>query len=220
MLDILMPVGVKELPLALTESKTLDAQGQEMISYVGAIPSLEDTTDVPFRLVVCVDGGTTEDVGLLQAYLPNAKCEWVLMQNDGVQGYAYTLNELVKTIRNEFVAVVPPSIWLQDPVWFGKFQVVFTKDPHCFMVSGDVANTISATVPPFKLDHKKHSGSPLFLSRRAAMMNVGSFENAVDFSRQAHQLGGTRWVASGVRYGETNASETTGALEPAQDRNR
>jgi hypothetical protein len=219
MLDVLMPVSVKDIPLALTESKALDAKGVEMVSYVGAIPCLEEMTDVPFRLVVCVDGGTREDVELLAAYLPNATCEWVLMQNDGVLGYAYTLNELSKTVRNEFVAVVPPNIWVQDRVWFGKFQVVFTKDPHCFMVSGDVANTISATVPPFKLDHKKHSGSPFFLSRRTAMSNVGSFESAVDFSRKAHQLGGTRWVAAGVRYGDAHASESSGALEPAQDRN-
>jgi hypothetical protein len=218
MLDVLMPVGVKEIGLALTNSKALDAQGQEFITQVGSIPQLEEHTDVPFRLVVCVDGGTREDVELLANYLPNARCEWVLLQNDGVQGYAYTLNELSKTLRNEFVAVVPPNIWVDDSVWFGKFQVVFTKDPHCFMVSGDVPNTISATVPPFKLDHKRHSKSPFFLSRRAAMMNVGSFESAIDFSRKAHQLGGTRWVASGVRYGDANAREEAGTLESAQGR--
>ena len=200
MLDILMPVDVKDIPHALTETQELDKDGQEVYRYVGAIPQLEELTDVPFRLVICVDGGTREDVEILQTYLPGAKCEWSLMQNDGVKGYEYTLGELCKAIRNEFVAIVPANIWVDDEKWFGKMQVVFTKDQHCFMVSADVPNTISATVPPFKLDHKRHSKSPFFLSRKAALMNIGAFSGGEDMSRKAHLLGGTRWVASGVRY--------------------
>ena len=211
-----MPVSVEDIPNALTEVEKLNKMGERETSYAGAIPQLEELTDVPFRLVVCVDGGTAEDVELLQAYLPNAKCEWVLMQNSGVQGYAYTINELAKSCRNEFVAIVPPKVWVDDNVWFGKMQVVFTKDQHCFMVAADVPNTISATVPPFRLDHKTHPQSDFFLSRRSALQNVGAFDGSEDFSRKAHQCGGTRWIASGVRYGEASASKSSGTLESAQ----
>ena len=207
MLDVLMPVAVEDIPLALTETEELDKNGNTIFRYTGAIPQLEESTDVPFRLVVCVDGGTREDVELLQRYLPEASCEWALMQNQGVQGFAYTVAELAKSCRNDWIAIVPAYVWVDDVKWFGKMQVVFTKDPHCFMVGADVPNTLSATVPPFKLDHKRHVKSDFFLSRRAAMQNVGQFSGSEDFSRQAHQLGGTRWVASGVRFRDAHAHE-------------
>ena len=220
MLDVLMPVSVEDLPHALTEVAGLAKDGSPTIQHVGAIPHLEEVTDVPFRLVVCVDGGTREDVEPLQTYLPGAKCEWALMQNSGVMGFAYTVSELAKTCRNDWIAIVPAHIWVDDPKWFGKMQVVFTKDPHCFMCAADVPNTLSSTVPPFRLDHKRHSKSNFFLSRRAAMQNVGQFESSEDFSRQAHQLGGTRWVASGVRYRDAHAHKTDRAKQPATSSDR
>ncbi len=216
MLDVLMPVKVEEIPLAITETERMASDGTIETIYLGAVPRLEMFTDVPFRLIVCVDGGTHEDVALLRRYLPSATCEWALMQNVGVQGFGFTMAELTKHLHYEFVAIVPARIWIDDPKWFGKMQVVFTKDPHCFMVAADVPNTLSSTVPPIKLDHKRHPKSDFLLTRRAAMKNVGSFEGSEDFSRQAHQLGGTRWVASGVRYEEANAREDVGALEPTQ----
>jgi len=216
MLDILMPVDVKDLKHVLTETKTVSESGEEVYFYVGAIPQLEESTDVPFRLVVCVDGGTQEDVAMLRTYLPGGKCEWVLLQNEGVQGPAHTMAELVGAVRNEFVAIVPARIWVDDPKWFGKMQVVFTKDPHCFLVAGDVPNTINATVPPFKLDHKTHPKSDFFLTRKAALQNMGMFTGSENFSRQAHQLGGTRWVASGVRYRDAHAGEKVEVVEPGQ----
>lgn len=215
MLDILMPVAVEDLAHALTEIQELNKEGEEVFRCVGAIPQLEEMTDVPFRLVVCVDGGTREDVEPLQRYMPGASFEWALMQNTAVMGFAYTVGELAKTARNDWIAIVPAHIWVDDPKWFGKMQVVFTKDPHCFMCAADVPNTLSATVPPFRLDHKRHSKSDFFLSRRAAMQNVGQFEGSEDFSRQAHQLGGTRWVASGVRFRDAHAHEKDRAKQPA-----
>ncbi len=204
MLDILMSVSVKNIPNAVTEI------GDE---YEGAIPSLAELTDVPARLVVCVDGGTSEDVELLRRYLPASSLEWVLMQNDGVLGYERTLAEMVKVCKNEFVAIVPASIWVDDPKWFGKMQVVFTKDPHCFMVAADAPNTVMASMPPFKLDHRQHPKSEFFLTRKAALQNVTQFSSCEDFSRKAQQMGGTRWMAGGVRYCEApNAREKTGTI--------
>lgn len=203
MLDILMPVGVSDIPNALR-----------------AIENLVEFTDVPFRLLVCVDGGTREDVEPLQAFLPAIKPEWNLMQNTGVQGFPFTISELAKSVRNEFVAVVPPNIWVNDPKWFGKMQVVFTKDQHCFMVAGDVPETVMASTPPFKLVYNRHPTSNFFLSRRAAMQNVGEFSSSEDFSRQANQLGGTRWVASGVRYSDAHALKDTRPVESSQGSDR
>lgn len=208
MLDVMMPVSVDDIRSAVTEL------GDE---YVGAIPRLVQHTDVPFRIVVQVDGGLREDVELLERYMPTLSQEWVLNQSGQIKGYSATVSEMLDSCRNEFVAVVPSYIWMDDEKWFGKMQVVFTKDPHCFMVSADVPNTIAATVPPFKLDHRRHSKSQLFLTRKAVIQNIGMPLLGEDvgetFSKTAIQLGGTRWVASGVRYGDVHAREKAGAVE-------
>lgn len=207
MLDVLMPVRLANLPHALIEME--DEKGE--IEYEGAIPRLEEFTDVPFRLVVCVDGGTREDMELLARYLPVAKCsQWVLMQNEGVQGMAATMSELLAAAQGQFVAIVPANIWVNDPKWFGKMQVVFTKDQHCFMVATDVPNTVSANLPPFKLDHRRHPKSDFILTRTAVLQNVQTFTDPEDFSRAALKLGGTRWIAPGVRYMDSNARAKVG----------
>lgn len=213
MLDILMPIPVKDLPLAVSEFWEDDK-----LFYEGALPNIVRDVDVPCRVYVVVDGGTREDVALLQRYMPTL-ADWTLDQNEGVFGIPKTLTAMLSFARNQFVAVVPPSIWLDDPKWFGKMQVVFTKDPHCMMVAGDVPNTSSSTMPPIKLDHKTHPVSPFFLTSLNAARNVlgvsplSEVDYWREYSQRALALGGTRWVASSVRYGDAHASQETGTLE-------
>jgi hypothetical protein len=169
-------------------------------------------------MCVVVDGGTREDAALLMRYLPTLS-DWVLDQNDGVLGIPKTLSAMLAGARNQFVAVVPPFIWLNDEKWFGKMQVVFTKDPHCMMVAGDVPHTSSSTMPPIKLDHKTHPASPFFLTSLNSARNVLGISplDEVDYwreySKRALALGGTRWVASSVRYGDAHAGQAAGSLE-------
>lgn len=212
-----MPIPVKDLPLAISEFWEDDK-----LFYEGAIPNVVRDVDVPFRIHVVVDGGTREDVALLQRYMPTLG-QWSLEQNEGVHGIPRTLSAMLSFAQNPWIAVVPPSTWLDDPKWFGKMQVVFTKDPHCMMVAADVPNTLSSTMPPVKLDHKTHPVSPFFLSTANAVRNVlgvsplTEAEYWREFSQRALGLGGTRWVASAVRYGDAHASQETGALESASD---
>lgn len=220
MLDILMPISVKDLPLAVSEIQNPDG-----IVYAGAIPSLVRDTDVPFRIYAVVDGGTSEDVAVLRRYMPTLQ-DWALDQNTAVVGISDTLSRMLIAARNQFVAVVPPYIWVDDPKWFGKMQVVFTKDPHTMMVGADVPNTISSTMPPQKLDHKTHPVSPFFLSSLNAVRNALGADPLRgedywrEYSRRALELGGTRWVASGVRYGDVHASEAARTFEPAPSSDR
>lgn len=210
-----MPVPVADIPLAVSEFSDEDTVWHE-----GSICNLIRDTDVPFRLHVTVDGGTAEDIALLRRFMPVLK-DWSLDQNDGVVGIPHTLSMMMQGVRNPCVAVVPPHIWIDDKKWFGKMQVVQTKDPHNMMVSADVPNTLSSTAPPQKLDHKTHASSPLFLTNKNAIQNVigASFltndDYWVDFSRRALGLGGTRWVASSVRYGDAHAGQEAGTLEPS-----
>ena len=219
MLDILMPVSVKDLPLVAQEINNPDG-----MVYEGALPRLVVDTDVPCRFSVVVDGGTREDIALLQRYMPTLG-QWSLDQNNGVHGIPRTLSAMLSFAQNQFIAVIPPNIWLDDVKWFGKMQVVFTKDPHCMMVATDVPNTVNSSAHPIKLDHKTHPVSPMFLTTLNAVRNVlgDSPFDEVDywreFSQRALRLGGTRWIASGVRYRDTHAGQETGTLESAQDRN-
>ncbi len=220
MLDILIPISVKDLPLAVVEIQNPDG-----MVYDGAIPSLVRDVDVPHRICVSVDGGTREDVAPLQRYLPTLE-DWVLDQNTGVQGIPRTLTAMLSFARHPFIAVVPPHIWTKDVKWFGKMQVIFTKDPHCMMVGADVPDTASSTMPPVKLDHKTHPVSPFFLTTLNSVRNVlginplNEVEYWREFSQRALSLGGTRWVASSVRYGDAHAGQAAGSLEPAPSSNR
>jgi hypothetical protein len=214
-LDILMAIPVADLPLAVSEFSDGDKFWHE-----GAIPSLVRDVDVPFRMSVVIDGGTRDDAALLQRYMPTLE-DWQLDQNDGVQGIPKTLTAMLTFARNPFIVVVPPNIWVRDPKWFGKMQVVFTKDPHCMMVAADVPETVSATMPPQRLDHKTHPSSPFFLTNNNGARNVlGAgplLEKAYwrEYSLRARDIGGTRWVASSVRYGDSHASAETGTQQPA-----
>ena len=216
MLDILMPVSVKDLPLVVQEIDNPDG-----MTYEGALPRLVADTDVPCRFCVVVDGGTREDVALLQRYMPTL-VDWNLEQNSGVEGIPSTLSAMLTSARNQFIVVVPPHIYLDDPKWFGKMQVVFTKDPHCMIVGADVANTVDSNAHPVKLGYKIHPVSPMFLTTLNAVRNVlgagplreGDYWR--EFSQRAHGLGGTRWVASGVRHRDAHAGQETGTLESAQ----
>lgn len=210
MLDVLMPVRSEEIGQALTVFE----QGDDEV-FVGSIMRVGKHTDVPFRLLICIDGGTAADARTLRRFLPGVSHEWLLLANEGVRGYSFTLRELCSRVRSEFVAVLPGNIWLDDPKWFGKMQVVFTKDPHCYMVAADVPQTVSASMPPQKLTHRDHPNSEFFLTRRAALLNVGEFDDAEHFSRRSMQLGGSRWIASGVRYHA--ASSVAGTVGSATD---
>lgn len=215
MLDILMPVRVDQIHLAMGQFLSWDPEGDPMelpVDGRGAIDLIGEMTDVPFRLVICVDGGIREDVASLRSYLPNSPFEWSLLQNDSVRGMRHTMKVLSDAVRNDYVAVIPPNIWIDDPQWFGKMQVVFTKDRHTFIVAGDVPNTASKTVPPFKLDYRHHPKSNFFLSRRMAFQSIGEFSGSEEFSQKAHQLGGTRWVASGVHYEDMHDNANSGIL--------
>lgn len=190
MLDILMPVSVSRIPDVLS-----------------TVEDIKKNTDVPFRLVVCVDGGTRDDIRELESGLMAAEREWVLRQNSGVQGLPNTLDSLVESVRNEFIAVIPCGTRILDAAWFGKMQMPFTKDPHCFMVAADVPHTQASSAPPFRLDHKTHPKSGFFLTRKNPLQNIVTFTDSEDFSTKALRLGGTRWIASGVRYGETEIAD-------------
>jgi len=210
-----MPIPVDDIPLAVSEF-----HDDDKVWFEGAINNVLRDVDVPHRTVVCVDGGTQEDVALLRRYMPSL-AEWALEQNEGVHGIPRTLSAMLQFARNQWIAVVPPHVWINDPKWFGKMQVVFTKDPHCMMVAADVPNTASSTMPPIKLDHKTHPVSPFFLTSLNAVRNVlggGPLDEADywrEFSQRALALGGTRWVASSVRYGDAHAGQEAGSLKPA-----
>lgn len=215
MLDILMAIPVADLSLAVSEFSNDDKFWHE-----GAIPSLVRDVDVPFRMSVVIDGGTREDAAVLQRYMPTLD-DWQLDQNNGVQGIPKTLTAMLHFSRNPFIAVIPPHIWLRDPKWFGKMQVVFTKDPHTMMVAADVPETVSATMPPQRLDHKTHPSSPFFLTNVNGARNVlgaGPLQEEDywrEYSLRARDIGGTRWVASSVRYGDAHAGAETGTQQPA-----
>lgn len=190
MLDILMPILVSNTDQAIR-----------------CIDDLCENTDVPFRIIAIVDGGNRQDISELEARLKGGEkqFEWKLNQTSGTAYFNVTLKFAMDAIENQWVALIPPEVSIVDPQWFGKLQVVFTKDPHCYMVDG-IPDTKAATMIPIKRDHHHLAkGCRFFLSTKMSMDNLkgfppDTFDIAHWMQREALRQGGTVWCAQGARF--------------------
>lgn len=172
-----------------------------------AIEALKRCTDVPFRPIVVIDGGTRSDyereveVGATK-FIHNPKR--VYLNQCILQGIA--------ELEEQFVALVPPETVIDDPKWFGKMQQVFLKDPHAFVCYG-IPDTQAATAPPVRIPQAakfdiKHRFA-LLLTRELKLLGTSTGkEEPVEFwVKSTFRRGGTVWCSPGVRYTITEHKE-------------
>ena len=114
-----------------------------------AIDELKRCTDVPFRVIAVIDGGTRADYADFESYLLGMEHTQIIHSPKRVY-----LNQCVLlgigALQREFAALVTPETLIDDPKWFGKMQQVFLKDPHAFVCYG-MPNTKDANAPPSRL---------------------------------------------------------------------
>lgn len=149
MLDVVMGCGSHELGHA-----------------IATLTSLEEKTDVPWRPIVCADGATRNDLGRIDSYLraiPNS----VLLRNVGSCYGSETLRRALVRATAKYVAVISPSVVVDDPRWFGKMQMPFEKDGLCGMVIHDTTLAQPQAGPyPVKRTESFSSRTISLLSRR------------------------------------------------------
>jgi hypothetical protein len=195
-LDICVPLFHKNLDQFLAK----DAQGV----FKGTLLDIEETTEVPFRLLVMVDGGMRDDFAVLEAYLTGAEYEWKIIHERQPVYFSKTMSELLTAATAKHVAIIPSNIHIEDQNWYGKMQLVFMRDPHAMVVyaNQDQPNSL----PPHKLHHHDHPEEPMMLITRYLAQHitvesakVSAPEWAAMVSNQVLTIGGTRWAAPGVR---------------------
>lgn len=189
MLDIIIPAPISNVDLVPE-----------------AIESIGKHTDVPFRLIVMIDGGVRTDFGKLESYLASCNHAWKLMHNNPAVGLNQTLREGLEECTSKLTAIIAPEVRLQDPQWFGKMQVVFNRDPICG-IADTWPNTKSATLHPVRRVHS----NPTAAGCRFAMVQTvfarktqtfGAADPMAFWSRYCMSNGGSAWAVPGVRYTE------------------
>lgn len=169
----------------------------------GAVEALSKMTDVPFRFVWIVDGGTQADIEEAQTHVMELPT-WQIKQ-DHYGGYNATLNAAIDEMRSEFVAVIPPEIRMNDDHWFGKMQVIYTKDPKAMIVDA-FEDTVSRSAPPGKRSvHNLGKDVKVFLSRRRVLAGLPRVPNDQDdpvhwLERTALKHGGSVWNSPSVLF--------------------
>jgi hypothetical protein len=184
------------------------------ISNVGLVPdcltAIAKHTDIPFRVIVMVDGGLRKDFEELELHLASFEHPWKLLHNSPEVGLNQTLREGLEECIQKLTAVIAPEVRLMDSQWFGKMQVVFQRDPICG-IADTWPNTKSATLHPIR----RAQNNPTSEGCRFAMLQTafakktppyGSVDPMTFWSRSCMANGGSGWAVSGVRYTETEHS--------------
>jgi hypothetical protein len=174
LLDIIVPVPISNVELA-----------------PDALTAIEKNTDVPFRVLVMVDGGVRKDFEALEGFLAGFNSSWRLLHNN-------------PSVGPKLTAIIGPEVRLLDPQWFGKVQVVFHRDPICG-VADTWPNTKSATLHPVRRAHNNPTseGCRFAVVQTAFAKKTHPFGlvDPVNFwSRFCMSNGGSGWAVPSVRY--------------------
>lgn len=194
LLDILLPAPIRNA-----------------ILVPDALLSIVDNTNIPFRVVVVIDGGVRKDFESLETFLANFDHPWKLMHNNPAVGLNQTLREGLAECHEKITAIICPQVRLMDPGWFGKVQVIFQREPITGIVD-TAPNTSSATLYPIR---RAQNRPPLpgcrFMVVQTSFAQktqpFGHVDPAEFWSRSASQQGGASWYTPGVKYAEVDCEQ-------------
>lgn len=173
----------------------------------GALDAALKSVDIPYRLVVSVDGGNRMDMAPIEGYLKALKKEtkWSLT-NEGTQtrGFNECAFRALDRCEHEIVAFIAPQVRINDPSWVSKMQMVFDKDPVCGIVD-TIPGAQDWNLPPWKREvHDSPMGGCMFWMARtkAAKMFMprAKMDTVFALSRTATTNGFNSWCARSVSY--------------------
>ncbi len=169
--------------------------------YGGAEPSS------PVKFLICVNGGTKDDVAEIEGYVKSLDFDWMFIQQDTVESEARCIEILADECVHEFTALVPGHVLVREYKWFEKLQQVYYKDRTCGMVGTD-SDLGDNSSPPFRLTHRNQPSGPIALFRKNLFAEIKWAEMSADchvsteISKQIAGFGANVWVAPSVRFSE------------------
>lgn len=187
MIDILIPSPTKNIGLIST-----------------CIAHLLPTIDLPFKLIVVVDGGVRSDVVDLERLLFNAEHDWGLVQTPSVVGLNRCISAGLEKSANKWIAYVAPWVRMNDPKWLMKMRLVLDRDSAGCMID-TAPDTKSSTAQPVV---RKQNRFPLpgcglaMLKGKFARAHqpTGDVDPVACWAKEAQDRGGRTWHSSGVNY--------------------
>jgi glycosyltransferase involved in cell wall biosynthesis len=184
----------------------------ENLNLVSAcITEIEKHTDIPFELVVIVDGGTRDDVDPLSGELASKKYKWKLIHQQQVQYKNASVFEGLKNCKYQMVAIIEPQVRIDDDKWVGKMQSVFTRD-RASVILDTVANTKSRTTNPVKRlwDHNIPEGCSFVVIRKdwgVLMKSTVCGDLYKWLSSKTAKAGYSAWFIPGISYSQVEAKD-------------
>lgn len=193
MLDICIPVYSHNLQATL-----------------GCLEGIERNTAFPYRLIVCVDGGSRDDLHRVELLMREMKqsgtyCQEIhLLRNSKTLYEAETLARCFDQIKREYVAVVPGTVLIDGPKWFDELWRPFQQDSLCMLTSNQ-PEVLATSVQPFRMSKKDViSQSAVILTKRKQLQALGWRFDDVDLFLgqrlvdEVHKNGARCWTVPGI----------------------
>lgn len=189
MLDICFPVYSENIEAAIT-----------------AVHGIQAHTLVPYRVIACVDGDCDTHRLELELRAMGDPCTGVkLLKNKRTLYEAETVARCFDEVENNYVAIVPGNVSLEDKKWFDKLWRPFQQDSVCMLTSNQPA-VLATAVRPFKISKKDviDANAIVVLQRRILKTLGWRFPNVDLFLAQKlvdeiHKIGGSCWAVPGMR---------------------
>jgi hypothetical protein len=222
MINLLMPIHVSQVDLACSLVVEPDSAGFPQERIEGTLLDAVKRTDIHYRIVVTVEGGSRSDLWCLDSYLQSQRDPWKLVHEPRILGPWHLINDVAPDLDHKthpLTAIIPPWIRILDERWIMKVQRVFQTDHRAMLVSALAEPGKSWTLPPNRFGQHEHPSGELWVCKTAALQDMKP-ESLVDFSKKVHQAGGTRWLHPGIEFQRDDEDLRTTKARPAAHRDR
>lgn len=190
MLEILIPVPVADSEL-----------------LHDCLERLQETTDLPFRVTIIIDGGRRDDFLFVETQLAGSGMNWSLLHNEQPTYLNKSIAEAMSSLDKPhqlLTVLMGAHVRLTDERWLAKMKIVFDKDHRAAMVD-TWPNTDSTSLHPVKRSRHHPSKEPCRLVMlRTAFVTMNPPSGDVDpitfWHNRAFELGLNVWAADGVSY--------------------
>jgi len=202
MINLLMPIHVTQADLACAVLIEPDDQGFPKERIEGTLIDAVKRTDIHYRIIAAVEGGTRSDLWCLESYLKGQPDPWKLHHEPRILGQWSLINQVASDLNyktHPFTAIIPPWIRILDDRWIMKFQRVFQTDHRAMIVAALAEPGKSWTLPPNRFTQHEHPTGEFFVCKTAALQDMKP-KSLAEFSRKVHQVGGTRWLHPGIEF--------------------
>lgn len=185
LIDIVIPIHFRQIGHALW-----------------TISSIREMTASPHRLILSVSGGIKSDLDPLREVAEEVD---TILHERKVIGNGRSINEALEFASSPYLAVIEPTVEIQDKMWIGKFQNVMVKSPSTGLIAVTNERQLKTNRAPVRVVNRlSHPNGPIAFLTKRSIENHLPAEPDDDWigaiSRNCLRRGAARWIHPGVKY--------------------